>query len=168
MNNNIKLLLQCSYLAFLLIGCNEKKEETLIVKAMPVDAQVEGNILSGASVLNDPDRFVWGGSVIKGYDNKYHMFYATWECGDSIPEFSNSWVLHSKIAYAVSDYSDRGFEFQKIIFQGRALDGDEKAWDAQMVHNPHIRKFNKKYYLSTYIGNVANIFIIIGICIRLW
>ena len=151
MKNIMKLLIWCFYLAFLFISCNKKKGETLMVEALPVDARVEGDILTGASVLNDPDRFVWGGSVIKGFDNKYHMFYATWECGDSIPEFSNSWVLYSKIAYAISEYPDRGFEFQKIILRGRALDGDAEAWDAQMVHNPHIRKFNEKYYLY-YVG----------------
>jgi hypothetical protein len=134
-------------LASILISCAENKKGTLRVKAMPIDGKVDGNILSGPSALNDPDRFVWGGSVVKGDDNKYHMLYATWECGDSIPEFSNSWVLHSKIAYAVSDYPDRDFKFQKIVLQGRAMEGDSTAWDAQMVHNPHIRKFNNKYYL---------------------
>ena len=134
-------------LASILINCAENKKGTLRVKAMPIDGKVDGNILSGPSVLNDPDRFVWGGSVVKGDDNKYHMLYATWECGDSIPAFSNSWVLHSKIAYAVSDYPDRDFKFQKIVLQGRALEGDSTAWDAQMVHNPHIKKFNNKYYL---------------------
>lgn len=134
-------------LASIFINCAENKKESLRVKAMPIDGKVDGNILSGPSVLNDPDRFVWGGSVIKGDDNKYHMLYATWECGDSIPVFSNSWVLNSKIAYAVSDYPDRDFKFQKIVLRGRAFEGDTTAWDAQMVHNPHIKKFNKKYYL---------------------
>lgn len=143
----MKLLILSLCLASIFISCAENKKETLKVKAIPILAKVDGNILSGSSVLNDPDRFVWGGSVIKGDDNKYHMFYATWECGDSIPEFSNSWVLHSKIAYAVSDYPDRDFKFQKIVLRGSALDGDSTAWDAQMVHNPHIKKFNSKYYL---------------------
>jgi hypothetical protein len=81
------------------------------------------------------------------------MLYGTWECGDTIPVFSNAWVLHSKIAYAVSDYPDRDFKIQKIVLQGRALDGYPTAWDAQMVSNPHLKKFNGKYYLY-YIGSV--------------
>jgi hypothetical protein len=56
-------------------------------------------------------------------------------------------VLYSKIAYAVSDYPDRDFEFQKIVLKGRASEGDSAAWDAQMVHNPHIKEFKGKYYL---------------------
>ena len=130
-----------------LFSCVEKLTESLEIMALPADAAVVGDVLKGPSVLNDSQRFVWGGSVIKGEDDKYHMLYSTWDCGDSIPVFSDSWVLHSKIAYAKSDYPDKGFVFQKIVLQGRALDGDSSAWDAQMVHNPHIKRFDGRYYL---------------------
>lgn len=134
----------------IIFSCNEKHQLTVVPGK--INAEVNGNILTGSSVLNDPDRFVWGASVIKGDDNKYHMLYSSWECGDTVPHFSDSWVLNSKIAYAVSDYPDRDFKFQKIILHGRALDGNPDAWDAQMVHNPHIKKFNDKYYLY-FIGS---------------
>ena len=134
-------------MAIIISGCVTNGQKALKVEALPVDAQIAGSILSGPSVLHDPDRFVWGASVIKGDDNKYHMLYSTWECGDSIPRFSDSWVLHSKIAYAVSEYPDRDFKFQKIVLKGRRLEGDTTAWDAQMVHNPHIKRFNNRYYL---------------------
>lgn len=146
-----KILLLLS-LAFLFFCCSKTDPQILKVKPAPIDAKIEGNILTGPSVLNDPNRFVWGGSVVKGDDQKYHMLYATWESGDSIPQFSESWVLHSKIAYAVSDYPDRDFKFQGIVLTGRSLEGDSLAWDAQMVHNPHIKHFNGKYYLY-YIGS---------------
>ncbi|XOV93805.1 MAG: glycoside hydrolase family protein [Bacteroidota bacterium] len=144
-----------SYLSLILIlsACIKNKENTLATKALPIDARVEGDILTGPSVLNDPERFVWGGSVVKGSDGKYHMLYSTWEAGDSTLPFTNSWVLESKIAYAVSDYPDRDFKFLKIILKGRRYDGDSTAWDAQMVHNPHVKKCGDKYYLY-YIGSV--------------
>lgn len=128
-------------------SCDKNEKRVINIEAAPISGKIDGNIISGPSVLNDPDRFVWGGSVVKGDDNKYHMLYSTWECGDSIPHFSNSWVLHSKIAYAVSDYPDRDFKFQKIVLQGKAIEGDSTAWDAQMVHNAHLKKFNDKFYL---------------------
>lgn len=140
-------------LLFILLACSEKPRTNLNINARPINAEVDGVFLRGPSVLNDSNRFVWGGSVVKGDDNKYHMLYSTWERGDSLPAFGDSWVLHSKIAYAVSDYPDRDFKFQKIILQGRALEGDSTAWDAQMVHNPHLKKFGDKYYLY-YIGSV--------------
>lgn len=143
----MRLLLLNLSLMIMFSSCVENEKKTLEVKALPISAKIDGNIISGPSVLNDTHRFVWGGSVIKGDDNKYHMLYSTWECGDSIPQFSDSWVLNSKIGYAVSDFPDRDFKFQKIVLQGRALEGDSLAWDAQMVHNPHIKEFNGKYYL---------------------
>lgn len=142
----MRLLAGYFLLGIVISSCSESNQEIAVV-AQAIDAKIDGNILTGSSVLNDPDRFVWGASVIKGRDGKYHMLYATWECGDSIPQFSDSWVLHSKIAYAVSDYPDREFKFRKIILQGRALGGDTAAWDAQMVHNPHVKEFNNTYYL---------------------
>lgn len=145
------LLILCLLIIFL--SCSENKKRVINVKAAPINGKIEGNIIIGSSVLNDPDRFVWGGSVLKGNDGRYHMLYNTWECGDSIPEFTYSWVLYSKIAYAVSDYPDRDFKFQKIVLQGRAFDGDSTAWDAQMVSNPHLKRFNGKYYLY-YVGSV--------------
>lgn len=138
-------------MASIWMSCNEKKTRDLNIKPLPIDAQVDGDLLVGPSVLNDPDRFVWGGSVVKGDDGKYHMLYNTWPCGDSIPIFTNSWVLYSQIAYAVSDFPDRDFKFQKIVLRGTALDGDTTAWDAQVVSNPHLKQFNGKYYLY-YIG----------------
>ena len=140
-------------LVVLWMGCTEVPSKTIKVKAQSISAVVKGNILIGPSVLNDPNRFVWGSTVIQGEDGKYHMLYNTWECGDTIPEFTNSWVLHSKIAYAISDYPDRDFKFQKIVLQGRALEGDPKAWDAQMISNPHIKRFDNTYYLY-HIGSV--------------
>jgi hypothetical protein len=130
-----------------MVGCIENQNAGIEVTALPIHAEVEGDILKGPSVLNDPDRFVWGGSVIRGDDGKYHMLYSTWECGKDVPKFSDSWLLHSKIAYAVSDYPDRDFTFQKVVLRGSALGGDADAWDAQTVHNPHIKRFNGIYYL---------------------
>ena len=149
----MKLWILGLLLSSILVSCGNNKYATLEVTALPIEAQINGDILEGASVLNDPMRFVWGGSVVKGKDGRYHMLYSTWECGDSIPAFSDSWVLNSKIAYAISEYPHKDFKFQQIVLTGRAMDGDSLAWDAQMVHNPHVKYFNGKYYLY-YIGSV--------------
>lgn len=104
-------------------------------------------ILTGPSALNQDGYFVWGGSVVKGEDGKYHMFYARWVSGEEHEKFSDGWLINSEIAYAVSDYPDHGFEFVKVVLRGRAKDGKPDAWDAQSVHNPHIKIFDGKYYL---------------------
>lgn len=147
---------------FTLIACSDDSDSfgliaPLSVTPQPVDAEPttvnDQQILRGPSVLMEENRFIWGGSVVKGEDGRYHMFFSTWDCGpDSIP-FTQSWVLNSEIGYAVSDAPDRDFEIQTIFLKGRRHEGDTTAWDAQMVHNPHVRKFGEKYYLY-YIGSV--------------
>ena len=122
-----------------------------------IDARVVGlkecpNEIMGASIFQIPNYFVWGASVIKGDDGKYHMLFSLWESGAEGGSFVKDWVLQSKIGYAVSDYPDKGFRFQKIVLKGTRYHGDNVSWDAQMVHNPHIKKFNGKYYLY-YIGS---------------
>jgi len=129
------------------------------IQPQPIHAVVvkkgDSKVLLGASALNIDGYFVWGGSVIKGDDGKYHMLFSLWESGINYGSFVQSWVLESKIGYAVSDYPDRDFKFKKIILKGTRYNGDTTSWDAQMVHNPHIKKFNDTYYLY-YVGAKDN------------
>lgn len=125
------------------------------IEPLPVQASLikegKSQFLDGPSILKLKDYFIWGGSVIQGKDHKYHMVFSLWESGQDKPNFGTNWVLESMLGYAVSEYPDKEFEFKKIILKGARHDGDNKAWDAQMVHNPHLKEFNGKYYLY-YIG----------------
>lgn len=141
-------------LGFFLVTCCQqfdKQPDSLTISAMALEgdyAELNGRtIIKSPHTLQLEDYFVWGGSVIKGKDNKYHMLFSLWECGEEWAPFQDGWLLHSKIAYAVSNYPNKGFEFQKIVLQGRMFKGDATAWDAQSVHNAHIKEFNNKYYL---------------------
>ena len=122
-----------------------------VIDAERVDAKVCPNAIMGSSIFQIPNYFVWGASVIKGDDDKYHMLFSLWESGGEGGSFAKDWVLQSKIGYAVSDYPDKDFKFQKIVLKGKRYQGDHSSWDAQMVHNPHLKKFDGKYYLY-YIG----------------
>ncbi len=148
--NPIKTLLA------LLVIYTSCSSPNLTVQTAPIDASlstVDGaEVLIGPSVLMVKHRFIWGGSVIEGEDGKYHMFFSTWQCGPDSLTFSDTWLLHSEIGYAVSDFPDRDFKFQKIVLRGRKYDGDSTAWDAQTVHNPHIKHFDQRYYLY-YVGS---------------
>jgi len=131
-------------------------QDNFRISLKPVDAQLDTisktPMLTGPSVLMEENKLIWGGSVIKGEDGMYHMFFSTWNSEPGNLTFSNSWVLHSEIGYAISKYPDKKFKIQQIVLRGRKYDGDSTAWDAQMVHNPHIKRFNHKYYLY-YIGS---------------
>ncbi|MEX0273612.1 MAG: glycoside hydrolase family protein [Flavobacteriaceae bacterium] len=130
-----------------LLSCKEatKNDDALLgrVDAVLADAP-SGKMLKGPSILGIKNKFVWGGSVVKGDDDKYHMFFSFWDCGpDSIP-FTSSWVLRSRIGYAVSNRPDRDFKVAPLVLGPSMSTGN---WNGQSVHNPHIKKFNDTYYL---------------------
>jgi arylsulfatase A-like enzyme/predicted GH43/DUF377 family glycosyl hydrolase len=95
--------------------------------------------------IND-SLYIWGGSLVKSVDGKYHMFYSQWprELG------MKSWVTHSLIAHAVSDGPFGPFKFNDIALGER----DNKYWDGLVAHNPTIHYFNGKYYLY-YMGTTG-------------
>jgi len=138
----------------LFLGACRPQDLSLVPVPVPGRAEVRGDrtIITSPNTLQDSENFVWGASVVRGEDGKYHMFYSTWDTGPDNEVFSNAWVLYSEIVYAVSDYPDHGFEPVATVLRGRNHEGDSLAWDAQAVHNPHIKRFNGKYYLY-YIGN---------------
>lgn len=140
----------------ILLACSQKEDKILEFSLEPISingfADSAKQIPVSESILSLEGYFVWGGSVVKGDDGRYHMFFSMFDAGPGKPVFSDSWLLSSKIGYAVSDYPDKGFEFIKVILYGAAVEGDSAAWDAQGVHNPHIKKFKDKYYLY-YIGS---------------
>jgi len=137
----------------IIYGCNNSE---FILQPGPIEGSISktGNRTSiySPNTLQHPEKFVWGASVVKAEDGKYHMLYSRWDTGPENTNFSNAWVLYSEIAYAVSEYPDRGFEHVAVVLKGRMHEGDSTAWDAQAVHNPHIKRFNNRYYLY-YIGN---------------
>ncbi len=143
------ILFILGFLAIFQIGTTDKKPKT-VYQAQPVDISVvneNGRLrVSGSSVFQIPDSFVWCGSPIQ-IKGKYYLFFSAWESGPEIPSFANSWMLYSKIGCAVSDSPNGNFHRLKIFLKGRKDQGDSTAWDAQVVHNPLIKKFNGKYYL---------------------
>ena len=83
---------------------------------------------------------IWCGSMIKGYDGKYHQFNSRW------PKHRGheGWISHSQIAYYVADKPEGPYRFVNIPLP--QID-DENAWDGSTTHNPYIMKYKGKYYL---------------------
>lgn len=88
----------------------------------------------------------WGGSLVKGEDGLYHMFYSRWET-----DLGWAWVTDSEIAHAVSESPFGPFEFQGVALPPRGAE----YWDGLCTHNPTIHKFDGKYYLY-YMGNTGD------------
>ena len=127
-------------------------------KGKAVDLQIEkwdnSEMAVGYSAFSIKDKFVWCGSAIRSKeDGKYYLFYSAMDSGENCPPFIDSWVLGSKIGVAVSDSPYGGYKDLGILYNKDAYIPDNSSWDAQTVHNPHIKYFNGKYYLY-YIGAV--------------
>ncbi|NBB18312.1 sucrase [Runella sp. CRIBMP] len=97
--------------------------------------------------FEDKGYMVWCGSMVKGDDGKYYLFYSRW------PQSKKhlAWVTDSEVAVAVADAPTGPYKFAKVILPKR----DKKYWDADVTHNPTIHKFGNKYYLY-YMGNYGN------------
>jgi len=89
---------------------------------------------------------IWGGSLTKGDDGLYHLFYSRWK-----KELGWAWVTNSEIAHATSKTPFGPFEFKNVALEARG----SHFWDGLCTHNPTIHKFNGKYYLY-YMGNTGD------------
>jgi predicted GH43/DUF377 family glycosyl hydrolase len=94
--------------------------------------------------FSDPNYWIWGSSVIKGEDGKYHMFASRWS---KKVDFGN-WVTNSEIAHAISDTPVGPYEFYEVVLPIRG----RQYWDGLCTHNPRIVKY-KNQYLLYYFGN---------------
>lgn len=95
----------------------------------------------------DPDYWIWGSSVIKGEDGKYHMFVSRWtkQVG-----FGN-WVTNSQVVHAIADTAIGPYLYNDVVLPMRG----KQFWDGMCTHNPRIVKY-KEEYLLYYFGNTYN------------
>lgn len=89
--------------------------------------------------------WVWGSSVVKGEDGKYHMFVSRFP--KSLP-FHPGWMVASEIVHAVSDVPQGPYKFSDVALPARG----SQYWDGRSTHNPRILKQNGKYHLI-YMGS---------------
>ncbi|MCU0248294.1 MAG: family 16 glycosylhydrolase [Bryobacter sp.] len=95
----------------------------------------------------DPDYYIWCGSLVRGDDAKYHLYYSRWprKLGH------NAWVTHSEIAHAVADKPTGPFRHVSVALPPRGA----QFWDGLTTHNPTILRANSRYYLY-YMGNTGD------------
>ncbi len=91
----------------------------------------------------DADYWVWGSSVIKGEDNRYHMFASRWSRNLN---FGN-WVTSSEVVHAVADTPVGPYTTVGVALLARG----KEYWDGMCTHNPRIVKY-KDQYLLYYFG----------------
>ena len=94
--------------------------------------------------FQDPDYWIWGASVIKGEDGKYHMFASRWP---KTVGFGN-WVTNSEVVHAIADTPIGPYVANEVVLPTRG----KRFWDGMCTHNPRIIKY-KDHYLLYHFGN---------------
>lgn len=140
-SNSTKYLSAAFILIVLLaLGCTSKKEltwENDIYKRIGV-APVGGG-------FEQKDYWVWGSSVLKGEDAKYHMFVSRWP--KALP-FHPGWMVASEIVHAVSDTPEGPYKYVDVALGARG----PKYWDGRSTHNPKVLKYKDRYVMF-YMGS---------------
>ncbi len=142
---NIVKLVSIFFGIVFLISCKQEKQK-MTTEKKTVDYKIEFGKVATKSVFRNDSLSIWGGSMVKGEDGLYHMYYSRWP-----KKLGWAWVTDSEIAHAVSESPFGPFEFKNI-----ALNRTKKEdWDGWCTHNPTVYKFDGKYYLY-YMGNTGN------------
>jgi hypothetical protein len=97
--------------------------------------------------LDDKGFLVWCGTMVKGDDELYYLYFSFWPKNKS----HAAWVTHSKVGYATSNSLTGPFEYKGIALAGAG----GKEWDRDVIHNPVVIKYEGKYYMY-YMGNYGN------------
>jgi hypothetical protein len=63
--------------------------------------------IDSLALLRSADQHVWGGSVLRGADGRYHMFVSRFRADLDARPLADEWLLSSEIAHAVSGHPDR-------------------------------------------------------------
>ena len=134
-----KTILVLIFFVLLMCACSQ------IPESAP-DFKIEFGKVDRKSAFVSEEQSIWGGSLVKGEDGLYHMFYSRWP---KAPGWV--WVSHSEIAHAVSESPFGPFEFRDVSLPVRGAN----YWDGLCTHNPTIHKFDGKYYLY-HMGNTGD------------
>lgn len=101
-------------------------------------------------IFADPDWCHWCGSVIRGEDGRYHMFYSRWPRDNG--RAMRGWLYVSEIAHAVADRPEGPYRAVGTVLEGFG-EPQQDRWDAFNAHNPSITRLidpatgRPRYYL---------------------
>ena len=117
-----------------------------LTKAQSTDDLNLGEMVHPVPFANrflDSNYNIWCGSVCKGDNGKYYLFYSRWPKKDG----HYAWAIESEIALAVADNPNGPYMHLKVVLPARG----KQYWDGTTTHNPTIMRFKGKYFLY-YMG----------------
>lgn len=102
-----------------------------------------------AGAYREADAWIWCGSVIRGDDDRYHMFASRWS---KQAPFNPYWLTNSRVVRAVADRPEGPYRYVEDVLPPRG----EEFWDGRMTHNPTIHRCGDRFLLfytgTTYEG----------------
>lgn len=141
----MKYFLSAIIAVALLSSCGtkqEKKKETTKIEHYKITF---GKVSKNA-IFKEEGKSVWGGTLAKGEDGLYHMYYSRWP-----KNIGWEWVNYSEIAHATAPSPFGPFTFHDVALADRG----PEHWDGSTTHNPTILKIKGKYYLY-HMGNTGD------------
>jgi hypothetical protein len=92
----------------------------------------------------------WGGSPFRdAATGRYHLFFSWFEMPDNSTVPSIKWWYNtSRVAHAVSEQPDRGYEFQSVVLPPRG----RVFFDGSTTHCPTVMQLPDLSYALFYIG----------------
>jgi len=143
-------LVACFCITLLLITCKPKNQSQDARKS-PDHGEVSSQDEFISKLLPAPiaggfrmdGYWVWGMSVIRDDEGKYHGYASRWP--KSMP-FTPNWTTNSEIVHCTSDRPEGPYTFSDVVFESR-----KGFWDEKMTHNPTIHRLGDMYLLY-YIG----------------
>lgn len=146
---NIKITLQASIIFFVLLVDSFASDTS----SSPIPSEASLNFtqmlqpVPEHAVFKEPGYNVWCGTVAKGDDGQYHLFYSRWK----VELGHKAWVTHSEVAHAIGASPFGPFKFSSVIIPPRG----KLYWDGDCTHNPTVIRSKGKYYLY-YMGNYGD------------
>lgn len=125
-------------------SCNKKNIRPFSMDEADISSMIlpipEKNIFSD-SIFN-----IWCGSVVRGDNGSYYMFYSRWPRSSS----HYGWLPCSEICLAKSDNPEGPYKHIKVVLPQRGA----QYWDGVVTHNPAAIVHKGKYYLY-YMGSTG-------------
>ncbi|MFZ4724536.1 MAG: glycoside hydrolase family protein [Paludibacter sp.] len=111
-----------------------------------VDISAMVRPIPSKNIFSDSIYNIWCGSVVKGTNGKFYMFYSRWPRANG----HYAWLPSSEICLAKSDKPEGPYKHVKVLLPRRS----SKYWDGITTHNPAAIVYKGKYYLY-YMGTTG-------------
>lgn len=129
------------HLALAQLPTFDKKGGLVSMDSVDISAMVQPVPEANRFIL--PDYNIWCGSMVKGNNGKFYLFYARWPKANG----HEAWVTHSEIALARADKPEGPYQHLNVVFPARG----PQFWDGVCTHNPAVMAHKGKFYLY-YMG----------------